>query len=115
MDKNTVSATTAKNIRELIRDNKFLFMLVGIGTIVLATGIAIGNYPPYHEIFIAIGAALIIAGGVATYMMSTTRQVAKSLHERFNEQNVILGTHTKILKEIASTLKSIDGKLDSKS
>ena len=96
------------DMHELIMDNRFLFVLVGIGTGVLLIGIAIGSHPPYHEIFIALGAALIIASAVAIYMMATTRQVAKNLHERFNELTQTLKeNHT----ETICLLKKMDGSL----
>ena len=40
-------------------------------------------------------------------MMITTHNMARKLHERFNDQNAILGTHTVILKEIVSTQKEV--------
>ncbi len=121
-----------------IKNNGFLFGIVGIGIGILIFGAA----PPYAEAMAVLGAAFIIAGAVGIYMMLATDNVAKKLHERFNEQNTILkhidersGKQTEILKEIASsqkeiassqkeiastqkemasTLKSIDSKIESK-
>ena len=54
-------------------------------------------------------------------MMFMTDRIAKGLHDRFNEQNEILnrmdGSLDKIMssqKDMVSTLKSIDGKLEPK-
>ena len=94
-----------------------------MGAVIVATG----TMPPHSEMLRALGAAFIIAGAVGIYMMLATRQVAKKPHERFNEQNTILATHTDILnkmdnslkeiassqKEIVSSLKGIDSKLQS--
>ena len=96
------------DMHELVKDNRFLFVLVGIGTGVLLIGVAIGSHPPYHEIFIALGAALIIASAVAIYMMATTRQVAKNLHERFNELTQTLKENH---VETTGLLKKMDGSL----
>ncbi len=78
----------------------------------LGAGIlALGITPPYNEMLIALGAAFIIAGVVGVYMMLATRDVAHKLYRRFNEQNEILESHTKILKEnhieISGILKEI--------
>ncbi len=61
-----------------------------------------------------IGTAFIIAGGVGIYMMLATRQVAKKLHQRFNEQNDLLkrldessGKQTDVLKMMDGSLKEI--------
>ena len=85
---------------EIIRDNAFLFAIVGAGAAI----VMLGSTPPHSEMLQALGAAFIIAGAVGIYMMLATRQVARKLHERFNEQN-------DILKEIASSLKNIEKKL----
>ncbi len=89
------------------KDNQLLFVIVFLGMALLATGMI----PPYHEMLIAIGAAFIIAGSVGIYMMLATRQVAKKLHERFNEQNDILSSHTEILKDMASSQKDMASSL----
>ena len=98
--------------------------------------------PPYAESVWVFEAAFIIASCVGIYIMITIYGVARKLHERFNEQNVILETHTVILnrmdgsleemsstmkevsstlkeisstmKEMSSTLKSIDSKIEQK-
>lgn len=50
------------------------------------------------------GIAFISAGAVGIYMMLSTRQVARGLHERFNEQN-------KLLSQIVDVLQRIENKL----
>jgi len=45
-------------------------------------------------------------------MMLAMRQVARKLHERFNEQNGILNSHTSILREIASSQKDMASTLN---
>ena len=103
---------------DILRDNAFLFAIVILGITILTIGYA----PPYAEAISILGAAFIIAGGVGIYMMVTTRQVARRLHERFNEQNGILreiassqkANHKELLntqKGIAETLKRIEQKL----
>ena len=74
--------------------------------------------PPYVESVWVFEAAFIIASCVGIYMMITTHEVARKLHERFNEQNVILETHTVILnrmdgslEEMSSTLKEVSSTL----
>ena len=88
---------------DAVRDNAFLFVIVALGVAILV----IGYDPPYAEAMVVLGAAFIIAVSVGIYMMLATRQVAKRLHERFNEQNDILNSHTRILKEIASSQKDM--------
>ena len=74
----------------------------------------------YAEMYLAAGIAFIVAGFVGVHMMFATKQVAKGLHERFNEQNTILkkmdGTPVGIAasqeaaasqKETISTLKEM--------
>ncbi len=73
------------NISDQVKDNRWLFVIVSLGISLLITGVVLWN-----ETLVAIGAAFIIAGGVGIYMMLATRQVAKQLHLRFNEQNDIL-------------------------
>ena len=90
------------NISDQVKDNRWLFVIVSLGIGLLITGVVLWN-----ETLVAIGAAFIIAGGVGIYMMLATRQVAKQLHLRFNEQNEILDTQTGILKDIASSQKEI--------
>ncbi len=96
-----------KDMSDILRDNAFLFGITIVGGIILGIGYA----PPYYDMLVALGAAFIIAGGVGIYMMLATRQVAKKLHQRFNEQNDILKENQKetseILKEIASSQKEI--------
>ena len=92
--KNQIRKIPSK-IQDTTKDNQWLFVIVCLGIGILALGII----PPYAEMLVALGAAFIIAGGVGIYMMLATRQVAKKLHKRFNEQNEILESHTKILKE----------------
>ncbi len=94
---------TQSRIGDDAKDNQLLFVIVFLGMALLATGMI----PPYHQMLIAIGAAFIIAGSVGIYMMLATRQVAKKLHERFNEQNDILSSHTEILKDMASSQKDM--------
>ena len=104
----------ARKIRDRIqnttKDNRLLFVIVGLGASILSLGII----PPYAEMLVALGAAFIIAGGVGIYMMLSTRQVAKELHNRLNDQNKILerldknsSKQTGILKDIASSQKEI--------
>ncbi len=92
-------------MQDTIRDNTFLFAIVALGFVILG----FGHFPPHSEMPIALGAAFIIAGGAGIYMMLATRQVAKKLHERFNELNdTIKQNHsetTEILKEMASSQK----------
>ena len=83
------------NISDQVKDNRWLFVIVSLGIGLLITGVVLWN-----ETLVAIGAAFIIAGGVGIYMMLATRQVAKQLHLRFNEQNEILDTQTGILKRL---------------
>ena len=90
------------NISDQVKDNRWLFVIVSLGIGLLITGVVLWN-----ETLVAIGAAFIIAGGVGIYMMLATRQVAKQLHLRFNEQNDILerldessGKQTDILKRL---------------
>ncbi len=90
------------NISDQVKDNRWLFVIVSLGIGLLITGVVLWN-----ETLVAIGAAFIIAGGVGIYMMLATRQVAKQLHLRFNEQNEILDTQTGILKDIASSQKEM--------
>ncbi len=97
------------NISDQVKDNRWLFVIVSLGIGLLITGVVLWN-----ETLVAIGAAFIIAGGVGIYMMLATRQVAKKLHLRFNEQNVILtkldessNKQTEILKDIASSQKEM--------
>jgi len=87
---------------DAVRDNAFLFAIVASGTVILATGLSLDS-----EMMQALGAAFIIAGSVGIYMMLATRQVARKLHERFNEQNGILNSHTAILREIVSSQKDM--------
>ncbi len=95
------------NISDQVKDNRWLFVIVSLGIGLLITGVVLWN-----ETLVAIGAAFIIAGGVGIYMMLATRQVAKQLHLRFNEQNEILDTQTGILKDIASSQKDMDKSLN---
>jgi len=85
---------------DAVRDNAFLFAIVASGTVILAIGLSLDS-----EMMQALGAAFIIAGSVGIYMMLATRQVARKLHERFNEQNGILNSHTSILRDIVSSQK----------
>jgi len=88
---------------DAVRDNAFLFAIVASGAVILAIGLS----SPGSEMMQALGAAFIIAGSVGIYMMLATRQVARKLHERFNEQNDILNSHTDILREIVSSQKEM--------
>ncbi len=97
------------NISDQVKDNRWLFVIVSLGIGLLITGVVLWN-----ETLVAIGAAFIIAGGVGIYMMLATRQVAKQLHLRFNEQNDILerldessGKQTDILKDMDKSLNEI--------
>ncbi len=99
-----------KDMSDILRDNAFLFGITIVGGIILGIGYA----PPYYDMLVALGAAFIIAGGVGIYMMLATRQVAKKLHQRFNEQNDLLkrldessGKQTDILKMMDGSLKEI--------
>ena len=98
-------------IQNTTKDNRLLFVIVSLGIGILALGII----PPYAEMLIALGAAFIIAGSVGIYMMLSTRQVAKELHKRFDEQNKVLerldtnsSKQTFILEKITSSLKEMD-------
>ncbi len=90
-------------MQDAIRDNAFLFAIVVSGIVILG----FGYVPPHSEMLIALGAAFIIAGAVGIYMMLATRQVARKLHERFNEQNDILKEIASSQKEIASSQKEM--------
>ena len=101
-------------IQNTTKDNRLLFVIVSLGIGILALGII----PPYAEMLIALGAAFIIAGSVGIYMMLSTRQVAKELHKRFDEQNKVLerldtnsNKQTFILEKITSSLKEMDTSL----
>ncbi len=101
-------------IQNTTKDNRLLFVIVSLGIGILALGII----PPYAEMLIALGAAFIIAGSVGIYMMLSTRQVAKELHKRFDEQNKVLerldtnsSKQTFILEKITSSLKEMDTSL----
>ena len=101
-------------IQNTTKDNRLLFVIVSLGIGILALGII----PPYAEMLIALGAAFIIAGSVGIYMMLSTRQVAKELHKRFDEQNKVLerldtnsSKQTFILKEMDTSLKEMDTSL----
>ena len=85
----------SSQIQDTTKGNHWLFVIMCLGAGILALGIT----PPYNEMLIALGAAFIIAGVVGVYMMLATRDVAHKLYRRFNEQNEILESHTKILKE----------------
>ncbi len=101
-------------MQDAIRDNAFLFAIVAGGIVILG----FGYVPPHSEMLIALGAAFIIAGTVGIYMMLATRQVAKKLHERFNEQNSILKEMASSQKqnhsEMMGVLKSISNTLEKK-
>ena len=99
MTKSKNTALQKRHVKDTIKDNMLLFVIIGIGLVILS----VGMIPPHSEMLQALGAAFIIAGGVGIYMMLATRQVAKQLHLRFNEQNDILDTQTGILKDIASS------------
>ena len=108
-------------MRDAILDNRLLFVIIALGFFLLAMGVY-----DSEEFYQAIGIAFIIAGAVGVHMMLSTRQVAKSLHERFNEQNDILNKNhvettdilnknhvetTDILRDIVASLKRIEKKL----
>ena len=94
-----------ESIKGAARDNVFLFVILALGVGLLVIGIT----PPYIEPTTLLGAAFIIAAGVGIYMMLATRQVAKNLHERFNEMNGILTSHTNILNSHTDILNSHTG------
>ena len=91
-----------EEVLDLVRDNTFLFAVVALGLAIFGIGYA----PPYAEAIAVLGAAFIIAGSVGIYMMITNRQVARKLHERFNEQNEILKEIASSQKEMASSQKT---------
>ena len=92
------SGETARNVRDVMLENAYLFALFGAGIVLLHLGIV----PEYRETLIVMGAAFIVASSIGIYMMITTRNVAKGLHARFDEQN-------DILREIAASQdKSLD-------
>ena len=102
------------NISDQVKDNRWLFVIVSLGIGLLITGVVLWN-----ETLVAVGAAFIIAGGVGIYMMLATRQVAKQLHLRFNEQNDILerldessGKQTDILKRLDVNSSKQNDELD---
>ena len=115
--KDRVVARLRKSTAETIRDNLFLVTIMVMGLCLTPVGIASmiaedgtasgGSSSSSSDILIALGVAFIIPGAVGIYMMLATRQVAKGLHERFNDMNKILDTHTEILKSIASSQKEI--------
>ena len=95
---------TSRNTRNrIIKENTFLVVLMGLGIGIVVYGVV----PPYAESVWVLGAAFIIASCVGIYMMITTHEVARKLHERFNEQNVILETHTVILNKMDGSLEEI--------
>ena len=90
-----------------------LFLFVGFAMVVLEI------FVPQYTMFVAIGAGFISGCIVGTYMMLANREVAKNLHERFNEQNEILKDiaatqkdAAATQKDMAATLKRIEQKLD---
>ena len=85
----------SSQIQDTTKGNHWLFVIMLSGSRYSGTW----NHAPYNEMLIALGAAFIIAGVVGVYMMLATRDVAHKLYRRFNEQNEILESHTKILKE----------------
>ncbi len=99
------SGETARNVRDVLLDNAYLFALFGAGVVLLHLGIV----PEYRETLIVMGAAFIVASSIGIYMMITTRNVAKGLHARFDEQNDILREIAASQKEIAASQdKSLD-------
>ncbi len=98
---------TSRNTRGRIKENILLIVLMALGIGIVVYGLV----PPYDKAVGVFGAAFIIASFVGIYMMITTHNVARRLHERFNDQNAILGTHTVILKEIVSTQKEMSSSL----
>ena len=99
--------TTSRNTSGRIKENILLIVLMALGIGIVVYGLI----PPYDKAVGAFGSAFIIASFVGIYMMMTTHDVARKLHERFNDQNAILGTHTVILKEIVSTQKEMSSSL----
>ncbi len=97
------SRKTRERIQDTTKDNRLLYVIVGLGIGLLVLGII----PPYAEMLVALGAAFIIAGIVGIYMMLSTRQVAKKLHQQLDDQNEILETHTDILTKMDGSLKEI--------
>ena len=89
------------HVRDVIWRNMFLMVVIGIGACSTALWAA-GNteYGPF-------GIAFIIAGAVGVYMMVTTHKISVHLHERLDETNVILSSHTNLLQEMGSSLKGI--------
>ena len=85
---------------DILMDNALLFAIVAAGIVIAG----IGTVLPHSEMLQALGAAFI-AGAVGIYMMLATRQVAKKPHERFNEQNEILGKMASSLENIEKILK----------
>ena len=99
-----------QDMRDKILDNLLLIGFIGVGLAFLIIGF---THPP-SEVAQAVGAAFIIAGCVGIYMMLTTRQVAKNLYKRFDEQNTTLTKMDETLvgiaasqKEMAATLRDI--------
>ena len=89
------------HVRDVIWRNMFLVVVIGIGvcsTVIWAAGNT--EYGPF-------GIAFIIAGAVGVYMMVTTHKISVHLHERLDETNVILSSHTNLLQEMGSSLKDI--------
>ena len=99
------SRETVRNTRGVLLENVYLFALFGIGAVLLPLGFV----PEYRETLIVLGVALIVSSSIGIYMMITTRNVAKGLHARFDEQNDILREIASLQKEIASSqTKALD-------
>ena len=97
------TSTACRKVLDAARDNAFLFAIVALGLVILGIGYA----PPYAEAVAVLGAAFIICRQRGIYMMLATRQVARKLHERFNEQNNILREMASSQKETTLTLKGM--------
>ena len=73
----------------MIKEDLLKILVWGGFAALLITIVAL---PQYGQFGIPLGIALIIAGGVGTYMMSTTRQIGQNLFIRMEEMSKKMDT-----------------------
>ena len=88
-------------MRDAVKNNMPLLIVMGVGA-----GLALSWLAGERDDRGPIGAAFLVTGGVWLYMTKTASTVA-SLHERFDETNVLLREIASSFRELASSQKEI--------
>ena len=96
----------------MIREDLLKILVWGGFAALLVTIVAL---PQYGQFGIPLGIALIIAGGVGTYMMSTTRQIGQSLFSRMGEMSGKMDTVSDKIDTMSGKMDTVSDKIDTMS